>query len=105
MIKITPETKLDGIAQQLPKLSNQLVEIFNKALVLEIYADWYDVLDPEWGGPPTQSDFKKTSQDLRKIYMSLASITGLDPCEQFKCTKQRRRPKMSMAPSQKICSR
>jgi hypothetical protein len=83
MKNATPETKLDGIAQQLPKLSNQLVEIFNKALVLEIYADWYDVLDPEWGGPPTQSDFKKTSQDLRKIYMSLASLTGLDPCEQF----------------------
>ena len=83
MKNATPETKLEGIAQQLPKLSNQLVEIFNKALVLEIYADWYDVLDPEWGGPPTQSDFKKTSQDLRKIYMSLASLTGLDPCEQF----------------------
>ena len=89
MIKITPETKLDGIAQQLPKLSNQLVEIFNKAMVLEIYADWYDVLDPEWGGPPTQSDFKKTSQDLRKIYMNLCLITGLDPCDQLLGTKQK----------------
>ncbi len=74
---------LDGISQKLDELSNQLVEIFNKAMTLEIYADWYDVLDPEWGGPPTQSDFKKTSQELRKIYMSLASLTGLDPCEQF----------------------
>ncbi len=105
MKALTQETTLDGIAQKLPELSNQLVAIFDKAMDLEIKADWYDILDPEWGGSPAQSDFKKTSQDLRKIYMSLASITGLDPCEQFKCTKQRRRPKMSMAPSQKICSR
>jgi hypothetical protein len=74
---------LDGISQKLDELSNQLVEILNKAMTLEIYADWYDVLDPEWGGPPTQAELRKTAQELRKIYMSLASLTGLDPCEQF----------------------
>ena len=94
MKALTEETTLDGIAQKLPELSNQLVAIFDNALVLEIYADWYDVLDPEWGGPPTQSDFKKTSQDLREIYLNLASITGLDPCEQFECTKQQRLSKL-----------
>jgi hypothetical protein len=89
MNTMTNRTNLDGISQKLEELSNQLVEIFNKAMVLEIYADWYDVLDPEWGGPPTQSDFKKTSQDLRKIYMNLCLITGLDPCDQLIGTKQK----------------
>lgn len=99
MKALTEETTLDGIAQKLPELSNQLVAIFDKAMDLEIKADWYDILDFEWGGPPTQRELKKTAQDLREIYLNLASITGLDPCEQFKCTIQRRRLKVSMAPS------
>jgi hypothetical protein len=90
MINIAPEIKLDGIAQQLPNLSNQLAKIYDKAMDLEIKADWYDELDSQWGGPPTQSELRKTADDLRKIYMSIASITGLDPCWQFEETKQMR---------------
>ena len=83
MIKITPETKLDGLAQKLKELSHQLAVIYDISMDLGIKADWYDLLDPEWGGPPTQRELKKTAQDLREIYLNIVLITGLDPCEQF----------------------
>ena len=91
MINAKPETQLEGIAQQLPKLSNQLAAIFDQAMDLEIKAAWYEELDPKWGGPPTKSELRKAAQDLRQIYMNIASITGLDPCWQFEETKHKRR--------------
>lgn len=99
MKALSEETTLDGIAQKLPELSNQMVAIFDKAMDLETSVGWYDQLDSKWGGPPTKDELRKTASELRQIYLNLASITGLDPCEQFKCTIQRRRLEVSMAPS------
>ena len=56
---LTEETTLDGIAQKLPELSNQLVAIFDKAMDLEIKADWYDILDFEWVAPQLSGSLKK----------------------------------------------
>ena len=91
MIKITPETKLDGLAQKLKELSHQLAVIYDISMDLEIYAGWYDDPDPLWGSPPTKQRLIQPSKRLREAYMRLASITGLDPCWQFEETKQTRR--------------
>ena len=91
MIKITPETKLDGLAQKLKELSHQLAVIYDISMDLEIYAGWYDDPDPLWGSPPTKQRLIQPSKRLREAYMRLASITGLDPCWQFEETKQKRR--------------
>lgn len=91
MINVTSETKLDGIAQHLPKISLQLASLYDLAIDLEIKAEWYDVLDSQSGGPPiTKNELRKTAQKLRQIYLQIAVITGLDPCEQFEDTKLRR---------------
>ena len=91
MIKITPETKLDGIAQKLPELSQQLRVILDLSIDLKISLDWYDDPDPQWGGPPSKKNLLKLAHILRQTYMNMAAITGLDPCWQFEQTKLKRR--------------
>jgi hypothetical protein len=90
MKTLSQETTLDGLSQKLPDFSKQLVAIIDKAMDLEASVGWYDQLDSKWGGPPTKDELRKTASELRQIYLNLASITGLDPCEQFECTKQQR---------------
>lgn len=69
MINATPETKLDGIAKQMRELGAQLNIVFEIGLQLEnlmVFAD-----------------------RLRRSYMNMATITGLDPCEPFDDTKRK----------------
>ena len=90
MINATPEIKLDGIAQKLPKLSMQLAVILEVAIDLEICCqDSYDDPDLHWGCPPTKKDLLEISSLLRETYMNIASLTGLDPCWKFEETKQK----------------
>ena len=91
MIKVTPETQLDGISQKLPKLSKQMKVILDVSIDLQISLDWYDELDPVWGGPPSKKNLLAIVHVLRETYMNMAAITGLDPCWQFEETKQKRR--------------
>ena len=91
MINITPETKLDGIAQKLPELAQQLRVILDLSIDLKISLDWYDEPDPQWGGPPSKKNLLKLAHILRQTYMNMAAITGLDPCWQFEETKIKRR--------------
>lgn len=84
-----PKIKQEGFVQKLPVISNQLAGIFDKAMDLEISAGWYDDPDPQWGGPPSKSELKKYAQDLRKIYMNLSALIGLDPCEQFELPERK----------------
>lgn len=91
MIKVTPETQLDGLVQKLKELSHQLGVIYDISMDLDIYAGWYDDPDPIWGSPPTKQRLINSSKRLREAYMGMASITGLDPCWQFEETKQKRR--------------
>ena len=91
MIKVTPETQLDGISQKLPQLSKQMKVILDVSIDLQISLDWYDELDPVWGGPPSKKNLLAIVHVLRQTYMNMAAITGLDPCWQFEETKQKRR--------------
>ena len=91
MISPTPEIKLDGISQKLPKLSKQMKVILDVSIDLQISLDWYDELDPVWGGPPSKKNLLAIVHVLRETYMNMAAITGLDPCWQFEETKQKRR--------------
>jgi len=52
MIAATQKTELDGIAQRMPELSNQICAIFDACMDLEIAVGWYEDPDPRWGGPP-----------------------------------------------------
>jgi hypothetical protein len=90
-MNVIPEHKLDGITQRLPELSKQMKVILDVSIDLQISLDWYDVLDPEWGGPPSKKNLLAIVHVLRETYMGMASITGLDPCWQFEETKQKRR--------------
>lgn len=91
MINATPEIKLDGITQRLPELSKQMKVILDVSIDLQISLDWYDELDPVWGGPPSKKNLLAIVHVLRQTYMNMAAITGLDPCWQFEETKQKRR--------------
>lgn len=91
MIKVTPESQLDGISQKLPKLSKQMKVILDVSIDLQISLDWYDEPDPVWGGPPSKKNLLEIVHVLRQTYMNMAAITGLDPCWQFEETKQKRR--------------
>jgi hypothetical protein len=90
MIKVTPETQLDGLAQKLKELSHQLAVIYDISMDLDIYAGWYDDPDPIWGSPPTKQRLINCSKRLREAYMGMALNTGLDPCSLFEETKQKR---------------
>ena len=91
MIKVTPETQLDGLAQKLKELSSQLVAILDTCENLEICAMWCDDEHPNWGGASPKVELIRSAENLRRIYMDLAAITGLDPSWQFEETKQKRR--------------
>jgi len=87
MIAATHKTKLAGIAQLMPELSNQICTVFDASMDLEISVSWYDDPDPRWGGPPTKENLIALASQLRQAYMNIAALTGLDPCEQFQDTK------------------
>ena len=87
MIAATHRTKLNGITQMMPELSNQICAIFDASMDLEISVSWYEDPDPRWGGPPTKENLIALASQLRQTYMNIASLTGLDPCEQFQDTK------------------
>ena len=91
MIKVTPETQLDGLAQKLKELSHQLGVIYDISMDLEICAMWCDDEHPNWGGASPKVELIRSAENLRRIYMNMAAITGLDPCWQFEETKQKRR--------------
>ena len=91
MIKVTPETQLDGISQKLPQLSKQMKVILDVSIDLQISLDWYDEPDSVWGGPPSKKNLLEIVHVLRQTYMNMAAITGLDPCWQFEQTKLKRR--------------
>lgn len=83
MTTLTRKPQLDGLAQQLAEISNQLTVIFDAAMDLETSAGWYDVPDPQWGGPPTKKSLIALASRLRQAYIDISAIMGLDPCEQF----------------------
>ena len=85
----TPETKLDGFAQQMNDLSSQLSTVYDISSDLRNAIGWYDDTDPIWGGPPSKKQLLAYATLLQQAYMNMAAITGLDPCEQFDDTKQR----------------
>lgn len=89
MITVTPETKLEGIAQQMRDLSVQINTVFDVGLLLELHCDWYEDSDPQFGGPPTLENLMVLANRLRQAYLNMAAITGLDPCEQFDDTKRK----------------
>jgi hypothetical protein len=92
MINITPQHKLDGIAQKLPKLSMELAVILGVAIDLEICCqDKYEDPDHPFSCPPTKEDLLEISSILRQTYLNIASLTGLDPCWKFEETKLKRR--------------
>ena len=88
-MNLTPQHKLDGLAQKLKELSHQLGVIYDISMDLDIYAGWYDDPAPLLGSPPTKQRLINSSKRLREAYMGIASITGLDPCWQFEETKQK----------------
>jgi len=83
MTTLTRKPQLDGLAQQLPEISNQLTVIFDAAMDLEISAGWYDDPDTQWGGPPSKNNLIALASRLRQAYMDISAIMGIDPCEQF----------------------
>ena len=87
MIAATQKTELDGIAQRMPELSDQICAIFDAYMDLEIAVGWYEDPDPRWGGPPTKENLIALASQLRQTYMNIAALTGLDPYEQFQDTK------------------
>ncbi len=89
MTTVTPETKLQGIAQQMKDFSCQLSAVYEVSCALNIALGWYDDPDPMWGGPPSKRQLLANSIRLQQAYMNMAAITGLDPCEQFDDTKRK----------------
>ena len=61
MIKVTPETQLDGISQKLPKLSKQMKVILDVSIDLQISLDWYDEPDSVWGVLAVRRNKTKTA--------------------------------------------
>jgi hypothetical protein len=83
MIHASTEKKLNGFAQQMPELSKQLCAVFDVSMDLESCADWYNDTDPTWGGPPSKEQLLALAASLKQSYVSIAALTGLDPCEKF----------------------
>jgi hypothetical protein len=88
MTPVTTENKLNGFAQQMPDLAKQLCTVFDVSMDLENCADWYNDPDPTWGGPPSKERLLAFAASLRQTYIKLASITGLDPCDEFLDSKK-----------------
>jgi hypothetical protein len=79
MKRVSTTLKLDGVAQQLPDLANQMAIVWDVAMNLRNYSD--ESMSPE------QRQFN--AHLLEQAYLEMASISGLDPCEQFEETKAR----------------
>ena len=70
-------------------LANQMVEIYDQYTALEIACSWYDDPDLTFGGPPTREQLSSVAIRLKAVYEAIAQITGIDPCEQLKETRDR----------------
>lgn len=79
MKRVSTESKLNGAVQQLPELANQMAIVWDVAMNLRNYSDEGMTLE--------QRLFNANL--LEQAYLSTASISGLDPCEQFEETKAR----------------
>lgn len=81
MNRISTESKLNGVAEQLPDLASQMAILWDVAMNLRNYADEGMALE-----------HRQFNADLlEQAYLGIASISGLDPCEQFQETKARLR--------------
>lgn len=79
MKRVSTESRLNGVAQQLPDLANQMAILWDVAMNLRNYADEGMTLE--------HRQFNAVL--LEQAYLGMASISGLDPCEQFQETKAR----------------
>lgn len=79
MKRVSTESKLNGFAQHLPDLANQMAIVWDVAMNLRNYYDEGMTLE--------QRQFNANL--LQQAYLGAASIIGLDPCEQFEETKAR----------------
>lgn len=79
MKRMPTEPKLNGIAQQLPDLASQMAIVWDVAMNLRNCS----------GEPMTLEQRQFNAHLLEQAYFDAASITGLDPCEQFEETKNR----------------
>lgn len=79
MKRVSTESKLNGVAQQLPDLANQMALVWDVAMNLRNCS----------GEPMTLEQRQFNAHLLEQAYFGVASITGLDPCEQFEETKAR----------------
>lgn len=79
MKRVSTESKLNGVAQQLPDLANQMALVWDVAMNLRNCS----------GEPMTLEQRQLNAHLLEQAYLCMASIIGLDPCEQFEETKRR----------------
>jgi hypothetical protein len=79
MKRVSTESKLNGIAQQFPQLASQMAMVWDVAMNLRSCSD----------EPMTLAQRQFNAHLLEQAYFGVASITGLDPCEQFEETKAR----------------
>lgn len=70
-------------------LSTQMCVLIDEAMQLEVACGWYDDPAPQFGGPPTKDQLSAMASRLRTAYMNMALLTGVDPCEQLRLTKDR----------------
>ena len=87
MKTVSADSKLNGFAQQLPELANQLAIVYDMASNLTVACYWYNDTDEQYGGPPKLSQLQNMAEYLYSAYMNIAALTGLDPCERFEETK------------------
>ena len=85
MKRVSTESKLNGIAQQLPQLASQMAMVLDVAMNLRNCSD----------EPMTLAQRQFNAHLLQQAYFGVASITGLDPCEQIEETKRRNKAKNS----------
>lgn len=77
MKHVSTESKLNGVAQQLPVLANQMALVWDVAMNLRNCS----------GEPMTLEQRHFNAHLLEQTYLRIASISGLDPCEQYQTTK------------------
>lgn len=79
MKRVSTESRLNGVTQQLPDLANQMAIVWDVAMNLRNCSDELMTL--------AQRQFN--AHLLEQAYLGTASISGLDPCEKFEDTKAR----------------
>jgi hypothetical protein len=79
MKRVSTESRLNGVAQQLPDLANQMALVWDVAMNLRNCS----------GELMTSEQRQFNAHLLEQVYFGVAPITGLDPCEQFEETKAR----------------